>query len=140
MALEAQISMEFEGSEAGIVKFQWNLKVLGVLAGRRRERLQGRTTARLGSNIVENVRFGPVGRASRLPALILGPQDQPRSAREDGPGRGIGCEGLGEGPRPPNLTFSITYRTKLKLDKEVGGGDFSELCTVTYLITPMVEP
>ena len=28
-----------------------------------------------------------------------------------------------------------TYRTKLKLDKEVGGGDFSELCTVTYLIT-----
>ena len=28
-----------------------------------------------------------------------------------------------------------TYRTKLKLDKEVGGGDFSELRTVTYLIT-----
>ena len=28
-----------------------------------------------------------------------------------------------------------TYKTKLKLDKEVGGGDFSELCTVTYLIT-----
>ena len=27
------------------------------------------------------------------------------------------------------------YRTKLKLDKEVGGVDFSELCTVTYLIT-----
>ena len=31
--------------------------------------------------------------------------------------------------------ISSTYRTKLKLDKEVGGGDFSELCTVTYLIT-----
>ena len=27
-----------------------------------------------------------------------------------------------------------TYRTKLKLDKEVGGGDLSELCTITYLI------
>ena len=28
-----------------------------------------------------------------------------------------------------------TYKTKLKLDREVGGGDFSDLCTVTYLIT-----
>ena len=28
----------------------------------------------------------------------------------------------------------LTYKTKLKLDKEVGGGDLSELCTVTYLI------
>ena len=27
-----------------------------------------------------------------------------------------------------------TYKTKLKLDKEVGGGDLSELCTITYLI------
>ena len=27
-----------------------------------------------------------------------------------------------------------TYRTKLKLDREVGGGDLSELCTITYLI------
>ena len=50
--------MEFEGSEAGILKFQWNLKVLGVLAGRRREDLQGGATVRLGSNVVENVRFG----------------------------------------------------------------------------------
>ena len=24
---------------------------------------------------------------------------------------------------------SITYKTKLKLDKEVGGGDLSDLCT-----------
>ena len=33
MALEAadsEISMEFEGSEAGIMKFHWNFKVLGV--------------------------------------------------------------------------------------------------------------
>ena len=29
----------------------------------------------------------------------------------------------------------LTYKTKLKLDREVGGVDFSELCTVTYLIT-----
>ena len=28
----------------------------------------------------------------------------------------------------------VTYKTKLKLDKEVGGGDFSDLCTITYLI------
>ena len=27
-----------------------------------------------------------------------------------------------------------TYKTKLKLDKEVGGGDLSELCTITHLI------
>ena len=27
-----------------------------------------------------------------------------------------------------------TCKTKLKLDKEVGGGDLSELCTITYLI------
>ena len=27
-----------------------------------------------------------------------------------------------------------TYKTKLKLDKEVGGGGLSELCTITYLI------
>ena len=33
----SQISMDFEGSEAGIVKNQRNLKVLGVLAGRRRD-------------------------------------------------------------------------------------------------------
>ena len=28
-----------------------------------------------------------------------------------------------------------TYKTKLKLDKEVGRRDLSELCTITYLIT-----
>ena len=32
-----------------------------------------------------------------------------------------------------DLTWN-TYRTKLKLDKEVGGGGFPELCTITYLI------
>ena len=26
------------------------------------------------------------------------------------------------------------YKTKLKLDKEVGGGDLSQLCTITCLI------
>ena len=81
------VSMEFEGSEAGIVKNQWNLKVLGVLVGRRRESLQGGTTARPGSNIVENVRFGRLGALPRTlatyapsrpllpdpPALVLGP-------------------------------------------------------------------
>ena len=53
--------MDFEGSEAGIVKNQRNLKVLGVLAGRRRDSLQGLTTARPGANIVENVRFWRLG-------------------------------------------------------------------------------
>ena len=28
----------------------------------------------------------------------------------------------------------LTYKTKLKLDKEVGGGDLFELCTITYQI------
>ena len=55
------------------------------------------------------VGFGPVGRLSRLPALILGPRDQPRSAREEGPGGGIGCEGPGEGPGPPNLTLFTIF-------------------------------
>ena len=27
-----------------------------------------------------------------------------------------------------------THKTKLKLDKEVGGGDLTDLCTITYLI------
>ena len=27
--------------------------------------------------------------------------------------------------------YIYTYRTKLKLDKEVGGGDLAELCTIT---------
>ena len=55
--------MEFEGVEAGIMKFLKKIKVLGVLAGRRRERPQGATTAGPGSNIMENVRF----EASRAP-------------------------------------------------------------------------
>ena len=29
---------------------------------------------------------------------------------------------------------SYTYKTKLKLDKEVGGGELANLCTITYLI------
>ena len=29
---------------------------------------------------------------------------------------------------------TLTYKTKLKLDKEVGGGDLSQLCTITCLI------
>ena len=33
-----------------------------------------------------------------------------------------------------NAIACHTYKTKLKLDKEVGGGDLSELCTITYLI------
>ena len=32
------------------------------------------------------------------------------------------------------IITSITHKTKLKLDKEVGGGDLSDLCTITYLI------
>ena len=53
--------MEFEGSEAGIVKHLRKMKVMGGVAGRRRESLQGGTTARPGSNIVENVRLGRIG-------------------------------------------------------------------------------
>ena len=56
-----EISLEFEGSEAGIMKNLWKMKVLGGVAGRRRESLQGGETARPGSNIVENVRFGAPG-------------------------------------------------------------------------------
>ena len=47
------------------MKFQWNLKVLGVLVGRRRECRKGGTTAWLGSTIVENVRFGRLGALPR---------------------------------------------------------------------------
>ena len=53
--------MEFEGSEAGIVKNLRKMKVLGGVVWRRRESLQGGETARPGSNIVENVRFGAPG-------------------------------------------------------------------------------
>ena len=49
----SEISIEFEGSDARIVKNQWNLKVLGVLLERRRESLTGGTTARPSSTIGE---------------------------------------------------------------------------------------
>ena len=52
------ISLDIHGYEAGIVKCQWNLKVLGAVAGQRRDSLQDARTAWPGSNIVENVRFG----------------------------------------------------------------------------------
>ena len=79
--------MEFEGSEAGIVKILRKMKVLGVLAGRRRDCLSGGTTARPGSNIMENVSFGRLGALPRTlatyvpsrpafldpPGLVLGP-------------------------------------------------------------------
>ena len=64
MALHPQnseISMQFEGSEAEMMEFPGKLKVLGVSAGRSRDGLQGLTTARPGSNIVENARFGRLG-------------------------------------------------------------------------------
>ena len=90
MALHPQnseISMEFEGSEADIVKFHRNLNVLGAPVGWSRESLQSGTTARPGSNIVENVRFGRLGALPRTlatyapsrpllpgpPALVPGP-------------------------------------------------------------------
>ena len=61
----SEISVEFEGSEAGIMKFQWKMKVLGDLAGCRRECPQGATTARPGSKVLENVRFGVLGALPR---------------------------------------------------------------------------
>ena len=73
--------MEFEGSEAGIVKFLRKMKVLGSVAGRRREFLQGATTARPGSNIEANVAL-PRTLATYAPSwpllpdppgLVLGP-------------------------------------------------------------------
>ena len=60
--------MEFEGSRAGILKNLKKMKVLGGVAGRRRESLQGGETARPGSNIVENVRFGRQGALLHAPA------------------------------------------------------------------------
>ena len=53
--------MDFEGSEAGIVTLPRKMKVLGVVAGRSRERPSGGTTARLGSDIVDNVSSGRFG-------------------------------------------------------------------------------
>ena len=93
MALHRQnseISMEFEGSEAEMMKFPRNLKVLRVSLGRRRESLLGGgERPQFGSNIVENVRFGGPGpspdpgdlcpsRPGFLdpPGLLLGPQNE----------------------------------------------------------------
>ena len=41
-----------------------------------------------------------------------------------------------EGHKRPDFEFILenTFRTELKLDKEVGGGDLSELYTIAYLI------
>ena len=47
------------------------------------------------------VGVGPIGRASRLPALILRPRDQGWRVREHGPGVSIGPEGPGKGPEAP---------------------------------------
>ena len=55
------------------------------------------------------VRFGPVGWASRLPALISGPQDHARRVQRAWPGGGIGRQGPGKGPGAPNLTFSTIF-------------------------------
>ena len=84
-----ELPEENEGSEAGIVKFQRKMKILGE-AGRRREYLSGGTTARPGSNIMENVRFGRLGALPRTlatyapsrpllpdpPAPVPGPQNE----------------------------------------------------------------
>ena len=91
--------MEFEGSEAGIVKFQWNLKVLGVLAGRGRECFQGGTTARPGSNIVENVRFGRLGALPRT----LATNAPSRPVFLDPPALALGRRN--EGWQPPGPTY-----------------------------------
>ena len=92
------MSMEFEGSEAGIVKNLRKMKVLGNVDG-----------LVCGKPHRGAVRFGPVGRARRLPALISGSRDQARRVQKDGPGGGIGCVGPGKGPGAPNLTFSTIF-------------------------------
>ena len=56
-----EILKENKGFETGIVKFLKKMKVLGSVAGRKREFPQAGETARPGSNIVENVRFGAPG-------------------------------------------------------------------------------
>ena len=50
---------------------------------------------------VGTVGLGPIGRASRLPALILGARDQGWRVREHGLGVSIGPEGPGKGPEAP---------------------------------------
>ena len=78
--------MEFEGSEAGIVKFLRKMKVLGSVAGRKREPLQGEANARPGSNILENVRFGRPGALPRT----LTTYAPPRPVFLDPPGLVLG--------------------------------------------------
>ena len=86
-----------------ILKFQWNLKVLklvkilrkmkvlGSVAGRRRKFPQGEETARPGSNIVENVRFGLPG---ALPRTLARGNAMHASHRHPCPGaRGGACSG-----------------------------------------------
>ena len=82
------------GSEAGIVKTQLNLKVLVVLAGRKKDFLQGLTSAWPGSSIMENVRFGASG---PFPGLS-GPMPRPRPVLLDPPGLVPGPH-----PSPSNL-------------------------------------
>ena len=79
--------MEFEGSEAGMMKLIRKMKVLGSAAWRRRDSLQGATTAQPGSQKMSNVWFGRPGALPRTlatyapswpllldpPALVLGP-------------------------------------------------------------------
>ena len=54
----------------------------------------------------------------------------------DACGAGAGCWAWipGGGLRSAPFSPPTSHKTKLKLDKEVGGGDLSELCTITYLI------
>ena len=59
--------------------------------------------------LLHTLGFGPVGWASRWPALILGSWDQARRVQKDGPGGGIGRQGPGKGPGAPNLTFSTIF-------------------------------
>ena len=44
-----------------------------------------------------------------MPGLILGNWDQAGRVQEEGTGGGISREGPGQGPGPPNLTFSIIF-------------------------------
>ena len=53
--------------------------------------------------------FGPEGRASKLPAPILGPQDQCGRVQKERPGGGIGRQVPEKGPGLPNLTFSTIF-------------------------------
>ena len=91
--------MEFEGSEAGIVKNHRKMKVLGGLAVRRRESPQGGETARPGSNIVENVRFG----APRALPRTLATYAPSRTVVLDPPGLVLGPKN--EGWQPPGPTY-----------------------------------